>query len=187
MRILRLDLHSYPYKIQVVQKPEECDAAKRLVFSQQMVELINRNKEVLMSDEAYFHLTGLMNKQNCRCWSDQHPRELVQKPMHSSKVKVWCCGSFRHYRSLLWGRTWKFLHCDLWALRNDLGLHSSSPRSSSEKNHFQQDGVTSHTAKIAMNISRPLFPGHLISRHGDIAKPARSSDLSMWFLPVGPP
>jgi hypothetical protein len=41
-----------------------------------------------MSDEAYFHLTGLVNKQNCRYWSDWHPQELIQKPLHSSKVTV---------------------------------------------------------------------------------------------------
>ena len=43
--------------------------------------------------------------------------------------------------------------------------------------YFQQDGATSHTAKIAMNILRPLFPGHLISRYGDIECPAKSPDL----------
>ena len=43
-----------------------------------------------MSDEAHFHLTGLVNKHNCRYWSDRHPRELAQKPLHSSKVTVWC-------------------------------------------------------------------------------------------------
>ena len=92
--ILHLDMHFHPYKIQVVQQLEESDAAKRLVFSQQMLDLINRNKEVLnnliMSDEAHFHLTGLVNKQNCGYWSDRHSRILIQKPMHSSKITVWC-------------------------------------------------------------------------------------------------
>jgi len=37
----------------------------------------------------------------------------------------------------------------------------------------------SHTAKIAMNILRPIFPGHLISRYGDIEWPPRSPDLSV--------
>jgi hypothetical protein len=45
--------------------------------------------------------------------------------------------------------------------------------------YFQQDEATSDTAKIAMNIVRPLFPGHLISRYGDIAWPARSPELSV--------
>jgi len=45
--------------------------------------------------------------------------------------------------------------------------------------YYQQDGATSHTAKISMNILRPLFPGHLISRYGDIEWPARSPELSV--------
>ena len=45
--------------------------------------------------------------------------------------------------------------------------------------YFQQDGTTSQTAKIAINILRPLFPGYLISRYGEIAWPARSPDLSV--------
>ena len=45
--------------------------------------------------------------------------------------------------------------------------------------YFRQDGATSHTAKIAMNVLRPLFSGHLISRYGDIAWTARSPDLSV--------
>ena len=45
--------------------------------------------------------------------------------------------------------------------------------------YFQQHGATSHTANIAMNILRPLFPGHLISSYGDIECPAISPDLSV--------
>jgi len=35
----------------------------------------------------------------------------------------------------------------------------------------------SHAAKFAMNILRPLFPGHFISRYGDIEWSTRSPDL----------
>ena len=45
--------------------------------------------------------------------------------------------------------------------------------------YFQQDGTTSHTAKISMNILRPLFPGHLISRYGDIAWPAKALKMEL--------
>ena len=96
---------------------------------------------------------------------------------------VVCCCSLRHYRPLLlWGRTWKCLHCDIWALRIHVTrlLHSSSPRSSNEQNHLfsTKYGYKSH-CKIAMNILGPIFPGHLISRYGDIAWPVRSPDLSV--------
>jgi hypothetical protein len=47
------------------------------------------------------------------------------------------------------------------------------------KTTYFRDGATSHTAKIAMNILHPLFPGHFISRYGDIAWPAISPALSV--------
>ena len=43
---------------------------------------------------------------------------------------------------------------------------------------FQQDGATAHTANEPMTIVRNMFPGHLISRFGDVPWPPRSTDLS---------
>jgi len=43
---------------------------------------------------------------------------------------------------------------------------------------FQQDGATAHTANESMTIVRNMFPGHLISRFGDMTWPPRSPDLS---------
>ena len=44
--------------------------------------------------------------------------------------------------------------------------------------HFQQDGVTCHTAMENMTLLRGPFPGKLISRFGDVEWPARSPNLS---------
>jgi hypothetical protein len=44
----------------------------------------------MMSDEAHFHLDGSVNKQNCRYWAAENPRQLHQRPLHSPKVTVWC-------------------------------------------------------------------------------------------------
>ena len=43
---------------------------------------------------------------------------------------------------------------------------------------FQQDGATAHTANESMTIVRNMFPGHLISRFGDVPWPPSSPDLS---------
>jgi len=43
---------------------------------------------------------------------------------------------------------------------------------------FQQDGATVHTANESMTTFRNTFPGHLISRFGDVPWPPRSPDLS---------
>ncbi len=43
---------------------------------------------------------------------------------------------------------------------------------------FQQDGATSHSANVSMELLRLAFPGRLISRNGNIPWPARSPDLT---------
>jgi hypothetical protein len=45
---------------------------------------------LLMSDEAHFHLSGFVNKQNFRYWSGENPQRFHEKPLHSMKVTVWC-------------------------------------------------------------------------------------------------
>ena len=43
-----------------------------------------------MSDEAHFDLDAYVNKQNCRFWAAENPRELHQRPLHTAKFSVWC-------------------------------------------------------------------------------------------------
>jgi len=43
---------------------------------------------------------------------------------------------------------------------------------------FQQDGATAHTSRRSLSILREMFPGNLISLHGDIGWPALSPDLT---------
>jgi hypothetical protein len=42
-----------------------------------------------MSEEAHFHTSGYVNKQNCCYWAPNNLLEL-QHPLHSAKVTVWC-------------------------------------------------------------------------------------------------
>ena len=44
--------------------------------------------------------------------------------------------------------------------------------------HFSSQLATAHTANESMTIVRNMFPGHLISRFGDVPWPPRSPDLS---------
>ena len=63
-RILHKDLHFYPYKIQVTRALHEHEYVNRVNFCQTFLQLINQNQELvnnlLMSDEAHFHLSGLL-------------------------------------------------------------------------------------------------------------------------------
>jgi hypothetical protein len=93
-RILHKDLHFYPHKIQITHALHERDYVNRVNFFQTFLQLINQKQELvnnlLMSDEAHFHLSGFVNKQNFRYWSSTNPIELHERPLHSSKVTVWC-------------------------------------------------------------------------------------------------
>ena len=45
---------------------------------------------ILFSDEAHFHLSGHVNKQNMRFWASQQPYKHTQRPLTQEKVMVWC-------------------------------------------------------------------------------------------------
>lgn len=186
-RILVKDLKMYPYKIQMVHQLLPIDHQSRLTFSQRLLQLSNEIPDfyakLLMSDEAHFHLSGHVNKQNSRFWATENPQILHETPLHPQKVTVWCAvcsltviGPYffededgdtvtvngERYRHMLED----FLAPNLV----HLGLDNM---------WFQQDGATAHTAGATIQILKDLFPTHLISRSGDIAWPARSPDLTV--------
>ena len=89
-RILHKDLKFHPYKIMIVQKLLQGDFAQRRQFCESILEILNEEMVIMMSDEAHFQLDGTVNKQNCRYWSSENPQVLHQRPLHSQKVTVWC-------------------------------------------------------------------------------------------------
>ncbi len=42
------------------------------------------------TDEAHFDLFGNVNRQNMRYYSETNPLQTIEKPLHSSRVTVWC-------------------------------------------------------------------------------------------------
>ena len=96
-RMLVRDLHHHPYKLQIVHELKPNNAVVRLQFCNVMLQKINDDEELVhklwMSDEAHFHLSGFVNKQNFRYWAQENPMQLHQRPLHSQKVTVWCAMS----------------------------------------------------------------------------------------------
>ena len=184
-RILHQDLKFHPYKIAIVHKLNEGDYPQRLNFAKQMLALYEQNEdlEVILSDEAHFHLNGSVNKQNFRYWASENPRQLQENPLHSLKVTVWCAiGRF--------GVVGPYFFEE-----NDITVTVTSQRYINMINNFfipelqrrqlnfenlwyQQDGATAHTARTSIAVLRHWFPNRLISRFGDISWPSRSPDLS---------
>lgn len=185
-RILHLDLHMYPYKIQTVFKLRPIDIQRRLQYAQIVTNLVEAEpnfwQNLIMSDEANFCLSGRVNKQNDRFWGTENPRFIQENVQFDQKVVVWCAicseriiGPFffedargnavtvngERYRTMIR----EFLQPQL----EELGV---------ENFWFQQDGATCHTARETVALLRDIFPARLLSKNGDIEWPPHSPDLT---------
>lgn len=129
-------------------------------------------------------MCGSVNKQNCRYWAAENPRELHQRPLHSEKVTVWCAVSrlgvigpyfFEDAQgAIVTVNSERYI-----AMLENFFIPEFRRRGIDTRNvWFQQDGATAHTARASMEVVRRIFPGHVISRFGDVPWPPRSPDLS---------
>ena len=55
----------------------------------------DENVTIIMSDEADFHLNGVVNQQNGRYRSPETPRQIQGKSFYSDRIIVWC--AVEHY------------------------------------------------------------------------------------------
>lgn len=182
--ILKKDLHLTAYKIQLVQELKPTDYPLRLNFANEMLQRFPTFENILFSDEANFHLNGHVNKQNCRFWSNENPREKHERPLHSPKVIVWAAMSgegligpyfFEDQR----GRALTVnseRYCVM--LRNFLAPQLQEFEGFNAETWFQQDGATCHTSNQSLAVVNQLFPEKVISRRGTINWPPRSPDLT---------
>ena len=137
---------------------------------------------LITSDEAHFHLSGSVNRQNFRYWSESNPRELHEKPLHSERVIVWCAvanfGVWGPY--FFWGRG-KSGFSYFSSLCADAAKFFDAK---TQESYRKCNGMVSTRwsncpyGKNQWMFLRGLFPAHLISLHGDMGWPARSPDLS---------
>jgi len=88
-RILYRDLLMHSYKIATAQKLKERDSENRTKLCRDLLN-VRVTDVVCFSDEAHFHPSGTVNKQNFRYWCEGNRRELHQRAAHDPKVTVWC-------------------------------------------------------------------------------------------------
>ena len=92
-RVLKADLHLYPYQIQIKQKLTEAVMAKRVTVCEWFCDTIEDNPDFLdhvwFSDEAHFLLSGHVNSKNNVYWGTAPPEEVLQRPLHSIKCTAW--------------------------------------------------------------------------------------------------
>ncbi|KAI6651315.1 hypothetical protein LOD99_5281 [Oopsacas minuta] len=93
-KILVDDLILFSYKIQILQKQSTVQKEKRLTFAKLIAGKVEKNEinigNIDWSDEAHFHFSRHVNKQNMRIWGEEKPDPLDNKPLTQEKVTVWC-------------------------------------------------------------------------------------------------
>lgn len=176
----------HPYGVKLVQELKQEDYGKRLDFCELMDHKIRDPtflKNTCFSDESTFHLTGYVNRHNCRYWSEANPNEHreahTQRPQ---KRNVWAgilgneiIGPF-------------FIEGNLDSAKYILLLHNqivpTMRVSAARQNiawtdvYFQQDGAPAHYARLVREYLDLVFPNRWIGRLGPILWPPRSPDLT---------
>jgi hypothetical protein len=165
-RILR-KAHFHPYKIQLIHQLRPQDLQKRLQFAQNMLALIEGDPYfinlLLFSDEAHFHVHGLVNKQDFRYWSQDNPGWFQEQPLHSQRITVWAAigrqgvvGPFFFEENVNGANYLNLLQqCFIpvvqhWASFNQM--------------IFQQDGAPPHWSLAVRNYLTATFPARWMGR-----------------------
>ena len=183
--ILTSDLKMYPYKVQVVHGLKDGDPERRLLYCQWFLNKARETPEfldsVFFSDEATFHLSGQVNRQNTRFWGLENPHEIAETKSFSPKVTVWAATSsarvigpfFFEYdqgkavtvnKKNYVNALETYFIPRLRELR--IPLHSV---------WFQNDNATPHTSGLSTQYLERRFQDRVI---GKDLWPARSPDLS---------
>lgn len=179
-RMLHLDLKFHPYKMAFVHTIQNGDYQRRVDASQTLLQNVPKNSILLTSDEAHFHLSGYVNKQNYRYWAPENPRELHQTPLHSQRVTVWAMvAAFGVWEPYFFEENGRAV--TVTSARYVQMLQTFVQPKLQQLNGevwFQQDGATAHTARASMSVLNQMFPGRIISQRGDLPWPPRSPDLA---------
>lgn len=183
-RILKADLGLFPYKVQVAHALQPDDCQRRLEYAVRLQEFARANPifihQLIMSDEAHFHLNGYVNKQNCRFWGESNPHELVQRQLHPKRCTIWCGVTSQNIIGPFFFESGDGAAVTISGERyRDMIDNMLRPALQNRAEMwFQQDGATAHTARATLNLLQQLFGDRIISKGSQFAWPPRSPDLS---------
>ena len=187
-RVLKKDLHLYPYHIQIKQKLTEVDMKKRVTMCEWFCDTIEANPDFLnhlwFSDEAHFLLSGHVNSKNNVYWGTATPEDVTHRPLHSTKCTAWVAISKNGIIGPYWFEdeneraqtvnTERYVEVltKFWA---SLGQCEGIYR---EEQWFQQDGASPHTSNNSLAWLRERFHERLISRKCEVEWAPHSPDLN---------
>lgn len=173
-----------PYKTKLVHKLEPGDPARRMDFLARIADLYSQDAnfllKILWSDESRFHNNGIVNRHNCRFWSENHPRWITERGnQRIFGINVWCgilngflIGPHFYEGTLNANRYLRFLQTTLPELLEEV------PFETRMNMWLQQDGAPAHNAVIVTRYLDREYPNRWFGTNGPIRWPARSPDIT---------
>lgn len=180
-RILH-DLHWHPYKLHVVQELSAEDCENRIAFAQDELDRIEQNPHhlasIAFSDEAHFHLDGVVNRHNFRYWSPDNPHWTAEQSLHSPRTTAWAAmwengilGPFFFDDNVTSESYLHMLMHRFWPAVQSLGVQ--------QQLIFMQDGAPPHWGRAVRQWLNDHFPGRWMGRgSANMPWPPRSPDLT---------
>jgi hypothetical protein len=157
------------------------DFAARIGFCNRLLQNVHDGivdtQLLFMTNE---HVSGRVDAQNVRIWSDDNPHAIHQVPLHSEKVGVWCALSPPRIISPI------FFHETVNSDRyiNDIQnpFFNQMTAEETQYGYFQQHNTTAHTANASMVAIQEMCEDRIIRRR---LWPPRSPDLSFAIFIFG--
>jgi hypothetical protein len=175
-RILHSDLYLYPYKMSVMQKLTDFSKQQILEFCTwaEHGEAILHN--VWFSDEAHFHLDGVVNRQNVRFWGSENPHMLTERMHYAPKITVWAAISSHGLIGPFFFDQTVNSERYLSMLRNNFVPQLIATGLPLNIQWFMQDGATPHTANTVLDFLHENFGPCVISHR----YPDRHACRQLW-------
>ena len=188
-RILREELKKYPYRIQLKEKLTPQNKESRVHFANRISDRIEADssflQNILFTDEAHFHLSGHVNRQNMRIWGDENPHEAVNAPRSREKVTVFVglgCDTGLvgpYFFEGANGKTETVKTENYLKMLRQKVVPVLKRRGTYESCVYQQDGAPPHCSGEAMQWLKETFgEDSLISRNSGFNWPPYSPDLN---------
>jgi hypothetical protein len=86
---LKTDLNLYPYKMILLPKLTVQNKNQRMAFAEWAENNEVWFNNVWFSDEAHFHLDGVINKQSVQFWASENLHVIHEKVHHALRIAVW--------------------------------------------------------------------------------------------------
>lgn len=180
----------HPYKLTPTQELSEDDFDRRMVFCEEMMQILDNNviqlENVLFSDESTFTLNGHVHRQNCRYWASENPHWM--RELHTQnrvKVNVWAgiigehvIGPFFMDGNLTGNNYLELLQNNVVPALAGLYPDQENAQLPNNAIWFQQDGAPPHYHVNVRQYLDLIFTNQWIGRRGSMEWPPRSPDLT---------